>query len=412
MAGRTAAWKAGALVAFAALMLGVSLTRATTVDATEPLTIVVGPSPGASPMARVDGARRGRARQPLPDRPKVLWRRPGRGALDLASLVVDARGALILPSANVPELAEIGADGKERWRAETGLGPSVAGALILNDGTRLVVTSAGEAVGFASNGDRRFATTLDLSERNARVTLLPLEDGGTAIGSAHDIVELDGDGRARGRTHLAERTTGPLVATGFGVIATAASGNVYLVRPGYAKRLGSLGGDPGDAGASSPDGRSLAAVVDHQRVVALDLGTGVIDVKLTVGDQSLHGPVLVGRAGTLLLTTWTGVLTTIAPTREVRRTPLELRLDSLVTDAGKIDFAALEESPAPVTDEEGRIAFARVGGRVGVVSRAGAVALLSGPTCASPAAIAPAGERRFAVACRDGSILMMGESAP
>ena len=97
---------------------------------------------------------------------------------------------------------------------------------------------------------------------------------------------------------------------------------------------------------------------------------------------------------------------------EPRRTALEPRLASLITDAGKVDFAALEESPAPVTDEEGRTAFARVGGRVGVVASDGTASFVSGPTCSSPAALAPAGPRRMVVGCRDGTVMLVGDEAP
>jgi hypothetical protein len=39
----------------------------------------------------------------------------------------------------------------------------------------------------------------------------------------------------------------------------------------------------------------------------------------------------------------------------------------------------------------------------------GAVVFASDRACPTPIAVAPAGERRFALACRDGVVLMMGE---
>jgi outer membrane protein assembly factor BamB len=307
---------------------------------------------------------------------------------------------------------QLAADGKEQWRAPTGGGPSVAGTVILSDDTRLVATSAGEAVGFSPSGAVRFHVALDLPERNARIGLLPLEDGGVAIGAGREVVEIDGDGHLRARTRLDERIGGPLVATEAGIIATAQNGAVYALRAGFAKRVGTLGGDPGEAGASTPDGRTLLAVVDSQRVIALDLATGAAQVRLSVTDQSLHGPIVYGRGDALVLVTWSGVVTTIGPSGNVQRTPLESRPETLMTDGGKVDFAALDESPPPVTDPEGRVAFARVGGRIGVISPDGTVNLLAGPACNSPAALAPAGPHRMVVACRDGAILLLGEETP
>jgi outer membrane protein assembly factor BamB len=401
------------VASFAALFFKSEVTRATHVDPTQPTTIVVGPPAGIAPMARVDGRRRGRSPHPLPSRPKILWRRSTRGGLDFAPLAVDARGAILVPSATLPELLQLSPEGGNAWRASTRRGPSIAGAALLGDGTRVVATSAGELVGFAPDGALRFATGLDLLERNARLGVLPLEDGGVAIASGQEVCEVDADGTVRQKTRLAERAMGPLVTTSAGTIATSSSGAVYLMRAGYTRRVGTFGGEPSESGASTADGRTLWAVVDHQRVVALDLANGATQVRFAVNDQSLHGPVVFGHGDILVLTTWTGVLVTLEPNgTEMRRTPLEPRFSTLVTDAGKVDFAALEESPPPVTDAEGRVAFARFGGRIGVVASDGAVALVANPACNSPAALAPAGAKRMVVGCRDGTVLLIGDENP
>jgi hypothetical protein len=398
------------LSSLAALVLTSQVSRATHVDPTEPTAIVVGPAPGIAPMARIDGGRRGRSPLPLPARPKIAWRRATRGGLDFAPLAVDSRGAVVAPSATLPELTELAANGANGWRSSTRRGLSIAGVVLLGDATRLVATSAGDLVGFSPEGVQRFATALDLQERNARLGILPLDDGGAAVASGQEIVEVDGDGTLRQKTRLPERVMGPLVGTPAGTIATSSTGTAYLVRPGYVRKLGTFGGEPSESGASTADGRTLWAVVDHQRVVALDLATGETQVRFAVTDQSLHGPVVFGRHDALVITTWTGVLVTLDPNgTEVRRTPLEPRYASLVTDAGKVDFAALEESPAPVTDDEGRVAFARVGDRIGVVGPDGAVSLVANPGCGSPAALAPAGARRIVVGCRDGTVIMIGD---
>src|SRR5689334_22547849 len=111
------------------------------VDPRQPTSVVIGPSPGIAPMARIDGARSGRTREPLPQHPVVLWRLPAHGTLDLASLAVDSRGLVITASTN-RNLTQVGAGGKVEWRASTGQGPSIGGVVILNDDTRAIVTSA------------------------------------------------------------------------------------------------------------------------------------------------------------------------------------------------------------------------------------------------------------------------------
>lgn len=392
-----------------ATTLPISVGRATHVDPRQPTTVVIGPPPGIAPMARIDGARRGRARDPLPEHPTVLWRSSMHATLDLAALAVDSHASILVASNN-RKLTQLGADGRVEWRASTGEGPAIGGAVILNDETRVIVTSASEVLGFSPSGALRFRTMLDLAERTARVSLLPLNDGGLQIAAAREIVRVDGDGQLRERTRLPDRIAGPLLQTRVGIVATAQNGVVYAIDAGFAKKVGTLGGDPGDAGASTSDGRTIVAVIDTQRIVALDLRTGEPETRLTVTDQSLHGPVVFGKANALVLVTFAGLLLSIEPAG-IRKTALDVRGDSLLTDAGKVDFASLEDTPAPVTDDEGRVAFARIGARVGVVSADGAIAMVSAPAC-SPAALAPAGVRRLVVGCRDGTILMIGETAP
>ncbi|HKQ71671.1 MAG TPA: hypothetical protein VJT73_20145, partial [Polyangiaceae bacterium] len=393
-----------------AVALGARAVLGTGIDPNVATTIVVGASPGFAPMARVDPGRRGRSRDALPDHPKVIWRRPGQTSFDINPIAVDARGSMIAPSASLPELVELASNGTPRWRASTGFGPSIAGVVILNDGTRFIVTSAGDAVGFSPAGALRFRAPLDLPERNAKIGLLPLDGGGVAIAAALTVYELDGDGIPRHRTRLVERIAGAPVSTASGLVVTTASGTAYVVREGFAKTVGSLGGDPGEAGASTPDGRTLYAVVDHQRLVALDLRTGALDVRFATSDPSLHGPVVFGERDALVFTTLSGHLLRVDNDGgALRRTPLEAHIDRPVTDAGRVDFATKDESPVPLTDAAGRVAFARVGGRMGVVSRDGDLVWIAGPTCSSPAGLVPAGPRRFAVSCRDGTLLLLGD---
>jgi hypothetical protein len=404
---------ATALAIFGALALTAQATRATRVDPTLPTTVVVGRSSGIAPMGRIDGARRGRAHDPLPSSPVIVWRFKLPGGHDLVPIAVARDGSVLAASSNLPLLVQVSPAGKEQWRASTGTGPSVAGVALLNDETRLVVTSAGEAVGYGPNGDVRFRTPIELAERNARLRPIPLEDGGVAIGVASEVVELDGDGSLRARAHLPERLGGPLLVARSGIVATTQAGVVYSVRDGFVKRLGALGGDAGEAGGSTPDGTTLFAVVDSQRIVALNLMTGIAQTRLAVTDQSLHGPLAYGADDSLVLTSFDGALLTLARSAgDARRTSLDGRVSSLVTDAGRVDLAALDDSPPAITDADGRTAFARVGGRIGVVLPDGSVHLVPGATCASPAALAPGGARRMIVACRDGSLLMLGEAPP
>jgi len=154
-------------------------------------------------------------------------------------------------------------------------------------------------------------------------------------------------------------------------------------------------------------------VLDSRALVGFDLERHTMRALLTVDDQSLHGPVSFLPHGTVAAVTYTGELVRVAATGEVKpRIPLEDRTTALVTDGGHVNFAELAESPRALTDDAGRLAYARVGGAIGVVTSDGQVVRATGGGCASPAALAGAGERRFAVACRNGDVLLFGDSSP
>jgi hypothetical protein len=391
-----------------ALAAGIAASWGQGVDPTLPTTIVVGASAGACPMGRIDAARSGRARRRLPRKPRLLWRSSAQSSLDLVPVAVDGRGAVIVGSSSLPKVTQIGPDGARQWRASVGVGPPVTGPVLLSDGTRAVVTSAGEVVGLWPDGRPRFQTDLGLPGRNARVAPLPLEEGGIAVAVGAEVVILGGDGRLASRHNTGERIAGALVQTERGVVATSEDGSVFAIRPGHPVReLGSLGGDPGP-GAAAPNGHTLAAVIDHRRLVTFDLRSESAETRYAANAPSIDGPIAEGPGNTLFFTDFAGTLLGYAE-GSTRRMPLGITRPELVTDAGAVNLNAMTESPPLVTDDEGWIAFARVGGSIGVAAPSGATELAEGASCATPVALSPAGEGRMVVACRDGTLLMLGD---
>jgi hypothetical protein len=269
----------------------------------------------------------------------------------------------------------------------------------------VVVTTGGEVLGVSSSGALRFRTDLAATTRGGRVSPLPLENGGVALALGAEVVELDGDGAVRARSPLGERAIGPLVRTAAGILATGESGAVYRIHPPDAPdRLGTFQGDPG-AGAAAADGRTLLAIVDHRRLMAFDLVTGTTNQRFGAGVASLDGPVAVGPQGTALFTTFAGSLVGVdASGVEVRRTSLERS-----SRDGGVNPATVAESPPLLTDDDGRVAFARFSGAVGIVSPQGSVELAEGMTCSMPVALAPAGPGQIVVVCRDGGIVLLGD---
>lgn len=407
--------------AVAALAVPAAVTLAFADDASwsgvspfAPSRVVVGPPRGVAPSERLDGARSGHASTALPDEPTELWRRPVAGGLELAPLV-DAQGN-ILVSLTVPEVVKVSPDGKEIWRVRTGTAGATAPPALTSDGTMVVLTSAGAAWGVSAAGVVRFSTSIGVRGRDATQAPLATDDGGFVVAAGRELVTLDREGVVLARTSFEERVATPPIAHPDGVLIASERGDVFVYRPpGAPRRLGSFGGSP-RGGVVLADERTLLGVVDGRRLVAFDLKTGTTDVRSSGLDPDiqLDAPVTVGPRGVQLLTSYDGLLLGFDPRGdEVLRVALEKQAGLGPADAGApaAFFGSVDLRPSPplVVDDKGRIAFARRGGKVGVAHADGRVALAHERLCGSPISLSPAGPGRLLVACRDGTLFMLGE---
>jgi hypothetical protein len=389
-----------------------SLASADAIDPTLPRTLTVGAPRGFAPAERLDGRRTGRSPSALPDAPSELWRRNLSGGLDVAP-VVDARGEVIAALTS-PEVVRLAPDGRELWRTRIGGSAAIAAPVLTSDGTAVVLTAAGLAIALRPGGAIRWAAPLGLrGTREADAAPLALDDGGLVVAGGRTLVEVDADGAVRARASLDERALGGLVAGPDGALVTTESGVVYAWRPpGAPRRLGSFGGVP-RRGAALADRRTVVAVVDGKVLVALDLVTGTTHVLASApAGALLDGPPAVSPSGLALVSITSGLVVGVdAAGAERLRAAVDRTL--AVPDGGALAsfFGPVEPKPsAPlVVDAAGRVAFARPGGRAGIVHPDATVTLATDRACGTPIAISPAGERRFLLACRDGVVWMLGE---
>ena len=377
---------------------------------------MVGPPRGFAPSERLDAQRTGRSTTRLPFPPIEVWKRNVAGGFDLPP-VVDAQGNLVAAE-TISEVIKISPEGKELWRARVGTNSAVMPPAITSDGTVVVITGAGLAWGITPSGSIRYATALGI-KAGSRFSVAPLalEDGGILVGAGRVLVELDSDGAVRARATLDEPAIGALLMGPDGALITTDSGDVYTFRAPFAPRkVGSFGSAPRRGGVLA-DRRTLLGVVDGRRIVALDLPTGTTHVR--AGAPAAGGlydaPVAVTAAGLAVTTTYGGLLVGVdaAGTEKI-----SIPVDKVVAPAADAGAAApssflgtgeLRASPPVVVDDEGRVAFARAGGRVGVVGPDGTVAIASSELCTQPSAVVPAGDRRLVVTCVDGQVWMFGE---
>jgi outer membrane protein assembly factor BamB len=419
---RAAAYCVSALAAAAALFPAAA--RGDNIDLSMPRTVTVGAPRGAAPSDRFDGARTGRARTRLPANPVELWRRHVSGNIDV-SPVVDGADAIVV-ALNIPEIVKLGPDAREIWRARVGNAAAMAPPVLLSDGTVAVITAAGVAWGFTPAGALRFSTPLGVGRREADTVPLALRDGGLLVAAGNAVVALDADGVIRARATIDPRNTagehaaGAVVEGPDGALVTTVSGSVYRFRPpAQPRKIGSFGGTVGK-GAVLADERTLLAVVDGRRLVALDLPTGTAHVR--TGGLSLDGPPTVG-GGLVFVGTTIGLLLGVDGAGN-ERAHIVLDKASLTTGtpgatpsimgpavAAAPTFLPADAKPSPpvVVDPAGRIGFVRGNGLAGVVSPSGKVEVASGRLCATPVAVLPGGDRRMLVACHDGGLWMFGE---
>ena len=440
---RTGARARGAIALLAGGLALASDARADVIDPALPRTLLVGGPRGAAPSERLDAQRTGRSRTLLPSAPLHRWEHHLTGGIELAPVVDEHDNILVVGT--TPDAIKLDSEGKEVWRVRFGTSAAVVPPVLTSDGTLVIVTAAGQAVGLTPAGSIRFVTALGVRGRDADVAPLALDDGGVIIAAAGTLVEIDRDGVVRARTALEikpgsadSRVTGALVqgpvteAGPLGALFTTESGSVFAWRPPLApRRLGNLGGFP-KRGAVVTGPRTLTVVVDSRRIVDFDLPTGVTHARESSGSGAqIDGPVTLGPDGLLLAATQTGLLVGVdAAGNEAIRIALEKPPAVAPAPTGQPGGsgsifggtggggvgsgffgipAEIKPSPALIIDGLGRIAFARASGRAGVVSPRGVVTLASERVCSSPVAALPAGEKRLLIACRDGGLWLYGE---
>ncbi|MDB4997714.1 MAG: hypothetical protein JWM74_5146 [Myxococcaceae bacterium] len=395
------------------LLASASPAGAQRVDPRRPETLYVGTPSGPSPTDRIDAQRSGLTRTKLPTQGlHVAWRRSFGHTIDHAPLVL-ANGEIVI-IAGRGDVVTLADDGSERSRTIVGSG-AAGPPTVTSDGTVVIVTSSGEAVG-VRRGAVRFRTRLG-GERTltGHISPLSLEDGGVVVATSTELTALDAEGGVRSRGVLPEPLATPLVATAGKVLAITTSGVVYAWIPGREpQRVGSFGA-PIDGGATLSDENTLIAIVDGNRLAALDLRRGVLVTRAQgAGTFYLGAPAMRGPVAYLLGQTpgRTFVLALDASGQEAQRVLVASSAPQTLGDGGAAPFT-IPAHVSPIVDRAGTVAFASPDGKVGVVY-SGAAEALSDVLCSRASTttkgsggivgIAPATDA-FLVACDTGALV-------
>jgi hypothetical protein len=256
------------------------------------------------PTEHVDDRRTNASPEPLPGAGlRIVW---SRQMPAMAHPPVVARDGTIIVLGQQGEATLINHDGTDRGRVAMGPGPTSAPAL-LADGTLVALNAAGDLVGVrgtsvvfrahvAPAGEGavveppRMSRPFSRPRRSfgaepaatARSSTLPLADGGLVVARGHELVSVDCEGTIRSRASSPALLAVPLVATDDGVAFATDDGEVFewnlrgSIDPVSAR--GSFGG-PVDGVVVGEDARHLLAVVRGNRLVSLDLRSGVVETR-------------------------------------------------------------------------------------------------------------------------------------
>lgn len=342
------------------------------------------------PLLRGNPGRTGLVKS-FPASIKQLWKIHIKEGLSLPAVAAADAIVVAAASGHLVELAP--GSGKELQRVALPA-PAIRGLLVTSRGDRVVLTAAGECVGYRASGELRFRRPLPAAPRDLQAAPLPLPGGGLLVAAGAALLRLDGEGRVQDRVELPEAAAEALLLAPRGFFAVSRGGKVYRWSPPEAPRLlGSLGGALSATPLAGP--RGPIAVVDEQRLVFFDAATGQPGVTVAT-TASLPGPLALGASDEVWASTSTGTLLAIHPEgRELERVPA---------------LAIPPDPPGPrdtlLTAEGGRVALLRATGELVLWSREGEITSEQ-RVCGTPLGLLSDGAH-LVVSCGDGTVAAFG----
>ncbi|MEZ4223983.1 MAG: PQQ-binding-like beta-propeller repeat protein [Polyangiaceae bacterium] len=375
--------------------LGLGTALATPQDPTRTLRVFVGRPAGPAPMVGFDTAHSYSTRLPLPERPAILWRARVSAGIR-GDIVTDGKALVAITNGN--SLVQLDVRGKETWSARPAAGALLARPAITAKSERIAVSSSGKLLVASPRGQSR-EVSLPIAI-NRPTTPLPVESGGVVLCSGPDALWLTQDYGIRVQSKLPDDIIDS-VARAEDVLLVTTRGDVFGWRPPAApRRLASFGGRVGGGVAlSSPT--HVTAVVDGVRLVDVNLKSDTRHIRLQ-STTPLQGPPTLLTSGEVLVTTSQGLLL------GYDRSGLEtwrVATEPALAAAGAASVGA--DAPA-VIGGSGRVAVARPGLDVALISADGTLVAAPGTACTDPESLVPLAPRRLVLACADGELFGIG----
>lgn len=332
---------------------------------------------------------------PLPRKPSVQWRvRVAGGVSQAPSVAPD--GAVLL-ALTTPTLVQYDARGRLEWSARLGASPAAQSAIVLGDGTRLVLTQGGEALSFSARGRLLRHDALPFASLDATTSVAPTDDGGLLIAAGRRLLRLDASLSVTLATRMEQDIRG--VLPGDPPLVVGSNGAVYeLSQEGETLRRGSFSARVDAIARLAP--RRLAAVLDGHRLAELELDAETLTTRVSEPDLELSPSLSSNATGELLSLLGSEFLVALnAQGREKFRAALPV-----------LDGLSRPTSSDVLLGPDGSALVVRAGLDLLAVAPDGTVSRTEGSACAEPLRPASIGPGSVVYACRSGIVLRLDDA--
>ena len=346
-------------------------------------------------MSGLDGARSHTTSQGLPLSPTLTFRARISGGVR-GSVCADERGHVIASTLG-NALVEVDEKGNEVWSARPPAGMLSSAPAILSDGSRVALTTTGSMLSVAAAGSPVRHVGLPLSAAARPIALLPVQSGGVVVGAGREILWLAQDLSVRASAKTDEDLV-ESIERGGNILLVTGAGEVLEWRPPDApRRIASFGGKV-RTGALLSSKNHVSAVVDDTTLIDVNLKADTRHIR-TQGTTTLEGPPTLLRNGELLVMDSQGLILGFS------QKGLETWRVATEPGVSPSNSSSLGGLRAPaIVGGQGRVAIARPGLDVAVVSANGSLLSARGTACPDPESLVPAGPARLVLACASGEL--------
>ncbi len=398
---------------------GLSAARAETLDPAFPEPLILGEPIGILASERVNRERTNRSTFVLP----TVLDEVGRAQVGAFVLppTIDADGEALVATVSAEVVAlslpcigntSSACANRQPKRRRVGSSPATAPLVRLSSGKTAMLVGSPALVILAPDGTLEATVALPRgafptgpSHADASVALVATLDGGLVLTAQRLLLVIDSSGRILTKTTLPDRLASPVMPFGDGFVGVLESGFVIAIQPPLAPRVLGTVGAIVPRSAVLMNQRTLLVTTPTQRTVTFDLIARKASTPFADLQAPLHSPPSLAQDGSVWIVGLDGMVLGLTPDGQ-RNVVVPAEKGLPANRAPDELFGAGDLSP--LVDRDGQVAFARPGGRLGLIER-GKLSTTTDRACNVPVFLTLIGDKDLLVGCRDGTLIRFGE---